>query len=141
MRRSTRRKVIPLVFALVLTIVGAALAVPTFTLNVQTIGEGGPETIEVPGGVTSAAVNWVLDGSNPDYVVSVNVQFDQTVPAGTTIYVKIYDSNGDIIAMGETTLSSDLAANTDVNIALSSSVEIKNMDQVAVVLLGPTVSP
>ncbi len=141
MRRSTRRKVIPLVFALVLTIVGAALAVPTFNLKVQTIGEGGPETIEVPGGVTSAAVNWVLDGSNPDYVVSVNVQFDQTVPAGTTIYVKIYDSNGDIIAMGETTLSSDLAANTDVNIALSSSVEIKNMDQVAVVLLGPTVSP
>ena len=141
MRRSTRRKVIPLVFALVLTIVGAALAVPTFNLKVQTIGEGGPETIEVPGGVTSAAVNWVLDGSDPDYVAGVKLKFDQTVPSGTTIYVKIYDKDGKIITKKDKTLQSDLNANTEIEIDFDSNVEIKNMDQVAVVLLGPTENP
>ena len=137
MRRNAKKRLLPLVFAFVLTVVGAALAVPTFNLNIQQIGEGGPETITVPGGVATATINWVLD-TNPDYVKGVSVSFDQTLPSGTTIYVKVYASDGTtIIAQGSTTLSSDLNANTAIEIDFDSSVEINNMDKVAVVLVGP----
>ncbi|WP_456422894.1 hypothetical protein [Thermococcus sp.] len=137
MKRSVKRRVFPLVIALVVAVVGAALAVPTFNLNVQQIGEGGPQTITVPGGVATATVNWVLD-TNPDYVKGVSVSFDQTLSSGTTIYVKVYASDGTtIIAQGSTTLSSDLNANTPVEIDFANSVEIKNMNTVAVVLVGP----
>ncbi|WP_297508597.1 hypothetical protein [Thermococcus sp.] len=131
-----KRSVVPLALALVLAIVGAALAVPTFTLHVQNIGEGGPQQITVPGGVANANVNWVLD-SNPDYVKGVKVSFDQDLSSGTTIYVKVYNSSGTVIAQGSQTLSSDLSAGSSIEIDFSSSVEIGNMDQVAVVLVGP----
>ncbi len=135
-RKANQKRLIPLLLALVATMVGAALAVPTFTLNVQNIGEGGPQAINVPGGVANANVNWVLD-SNPDYVKGVSVSFDQDLASGTTIYAKVYDSSGNLIAQGSTTLSSDLTAGTAVEIDFGSSIEINNMDQVAVVLVGP----
>ena len=131
-----KRSVVPLALALVLVVVGAALAVPTFTLHVQNIGEGGPQQITVPGGVANANVNWVLD-NNPDYVKGVKVSFDQDLSSGTTIYVKVYNSSGTVIAQGSQTLSSDLSAGSSIEIDFSSSVEIGNMEKVAVVLVGP----
>jgi hypothetical protein len=133
---AVKRNLIPLVFALALAIVGAALAVPTFDLNVQNIGEGGPQAITVPGSVTSAHVIWVLDSNNPDYVTGVKVSFDQALPSGTTIYVKVYDSSNNLIAQGSVTLGGDLNANTQQEVDFKNSVEIKNMDKVAVVLVG-----
>ena len=137
MKRSTKRKALPLVFALVLTVVGAALAVPTFTVNVQSIGEGGPKAILVPGNVTLATVNWDVSTTNPDYVTGVIVKFDKDLPSGTTIYVKVYGSGGGIIAIGDTSLNADLTAGDTVSIAFNGTVEIKNMTEVAVVLVGP----
>jgi len=134
-RKANQKRLIPLLLALVATMVGAALAVPTFNLNVQSIGEGGPEQITVPGGVASANVNWVLD-SNPDYVKGVSLSFDQDLNSGTTIYAKVYDSSGKLIAEGSTKLSSALATGTSVEIDLNTTVEIKNMNQVAIVLVG-----
>ncbi len=134
-RKANQKRLIPLLLALVATMVGAALAVPTFNLNVQNIGEGGPQAINVPGGVANANVNWVLD-NNPDYVKGVSVSFDQDLASGTTIYAKVYDSSGNLIALGSTTLSSALTAGTAVEIDLNTTVEIKNMYQVAVVLVG-----
>ncbi|ACS34629.1 hypothetical protein [Thermococcus gammatolerans] len=130
------KKALPLLGALVFLMVGAALAVPTFNLHIQNIGEGGPQQITVPGGVANANVNWILD-SNPDYVAGVTVSFDQNLDSGTTIYVKVYDSSENLIAQGSQTLNSALNSGTAVEIHFSSSVEIKNMDKVAVVLVGP----
>jgi len=131
------RKIAALSAALLLALVGAAFAVPVFQLNVQQIGEGGPAIITVPGGVTLANLTWVLNTTNPDYVQGASVSFNQTLVAGTTIYVKVYDATGTIIALGSTTLTTNLTAGTPVTITFANQVEIKDMDQVGVVLLGP----
>lgn len=140
MRRSTKRRIVPLSLALALAIIGAALAVPTFTLHVQNIGEGGPETITVPGGVANAYVNWVLD-TNPDYIKGVSISFDQALPDGTKIIVKLYDENDTLMDQGTYTVNNNgngLAANTAVEIDFPNGpYEIKTVNKVAVVLVGP----
>ena len=140
MRRNTKRRIVPLALALALAIVGAALAVPTFNLNIQQIGEGGPETITVPGGVATATINWVLDNNNPDYIKGVSISFDQALPDGTQIIVKLYDENGNLLDKGTYTVNNNgngLAANTAVEIDFTSTHEIKTVNEVAVVLVGP----
>ena len=139
MRRSTKKKVIPLALALALALIGAALAVPTFNLNVQQIGEGGPTTITVPGGVTTATINWVLD-TNPDYIKGVSISFDQALQDNTKIIVKLYGSDGSLLDQKTYTVSNNgngLAADTSVEIDFSNHHEIKTVDKVAVVLVGP----
>ena len=144
MRRSTKKKVIPLALALALALIGAALAVPAITVNVQNIGAGGPKLVQVPGGVTQADVDWVL-ATNPDFVKGVKVTFDQALDEGTTIIIKVYasgddpnDPNATPTTKKEVTLSSALAANTPYEIDFDSPIAIgPNIDKVAIVLVGP----
>jgi hypothetical protein len=143
-RRANQKKLIPLVLSLLATMVGAALAVPSITVNVQNIGAGGPTKVQVPGGVATANVTWVL-ATNPDYVKGVKVTFDQDVPSGTTIIVKVYaqgddpnDPNTAPSIVKQVTLSADLPAGNAQEIDFDSPVAIgSNIDKVAVVLVGP----
>lgn len=136
------KKALPLLGALVFLMVGAALAVPSIKVNVKGIGAGGPTVVTVPGGVTQANVSWVL-ATNLDFVKGVKVTFDQTVPAGTTIIVKVYsssdnpsDPNTAPSVVATHLLNSDLAARTPVEIDFGSPIAIGNsLDQVAVVLI------
>jgi hypothetical protein len=142
-RRANQKRLIPLLLALLATLVGAALAVPSFNVNVQQIGAGGPTEVLVPGGVTNANVKWVL-ANNPDYVKGVEITFDKDVPSGTTIIVKVYaqgdnpnDPNTAPSIVKQVTLSSDLPAGTAKEIDFDNPVAIgSNIDQVAVVLVG-----
>jgi len=144
MRRSTKKKVIPLALALALALIGAALAVPTFTVNVQNIGAGGPTAVTVPGGVAQANVEWVL-ATNPDFVKGVKVTFDQDLPAGTTIIIKVYASGDDPTnpntaptTVKQVTLSNSLTAGTSQEIDFDTPIGIgSDLDKVAVVLVGP----
>ncbi|NJE10866.1 hypothetical protein [Thermococcus sp. MAR1] len=142
--RRNKKRLIPLALALVLALVGAALAVPAITVNVQEIGAGGPKVVSVPGGVSTADVDWVL-ATNPDYVKGVKVTFDQPLDAGVTIIVKVYASDDDPTApntapttVKSVTLSSALAANTPYEIDFDSPIAIgSNINSVAIVLIGP----
>jgi hypothetical protein len=90
MRRSTKRRLIPLALALVVAMVGAALAVPSITVNVQQIGAGASDTMTTP--VGEVDVNWNLDQNNPDNLASIEVKIDSN-PGQGTLYVKFYRDN------------------------------------------------
>jgi len=137
MRKRNSKKIAALGASLLLALIGAAFAVPVFQLNVQQIGEGGPAIITVPGGVTLANLTWVLNTTNPDYVQGASVAFNRTLVTGTTIYIKIYNSTGSIIALGSVTLTTNLTAGTPITVTFANQIEIKDMDKVGVVLLGP----
>ena len=137
------KKALPLLGALVFLMVGAALAVPSITVDIQGIGAGGPQDVAVPGNVGHVDVKWAL-ADNPDFVKGVKVTFDQTVPAGTTIIIKVYsssdnpnDPNTAPSVVKAVTLSSDLSAGTPYEIDFDSPIAIGNdLAKVAVVLVG-----
>ncbi|NJE54286.1 hypothetical protein [Thermococcus sp. 21S9] len=109
MRRNARKRLLPLVFALVLTVVGAALAVPQITVKLQPLGQGQasyPSQYNI-----TAAVNFQLS-SNGSVVTGVKVYLDDTnnafqVQAGDTVYVQLLDYNDQVIAYGSGTVQQD----------------------------------
>ncbi|WP_297535647.1 hypothetical protein [Thermococcus sp.] len=88
MRSKTKRRIIPLALALVLAIVGAALAVPVIKVTVQEIGAGS-NTITTPIGTVS--VDWNLNKNNPDILNNISVTVN-TNPGAGALYVKFYDN-------------------------------------------------
>lgn len=127
----------PLLLAFVVSLMTFALAVPAIELNAQKLGEGST-TIQSPAG--KGTVNFVLDNTNPDNLVGVTVSFNETLQAGSTIYVKLYNG-GTLVASASKTLDSDLGANSGIEIDFTSPIPISNFDSVAVVVKGPTVQP
>lgn len=127
-------KFAPAIAIALVGLVTMALAVPVFGLVVQALGEGS-NTINSP--VNNGAVNFILDPTNPDYITGVSVNFDQDLAANTIIYAKIYDAGGTLIALGSTTLGSTLIAGTYVTINFPTSVQISQVDTVAIVVQGP----
>ncbi|NJE30016.1 hypothetical protein E3E38_03000 [Thermococcus sp. 18S1] len=144
MRRSNKKRLIPLALALALALIGTALAVPAITVSVQSIGAGGPVLVDVPGGVSQADVDWEL-ATNPDYVAGVKVTFDQDLPTGTRIIVKVYASGDDPTnpntaptTVKSVTLSNSLTAGTTYTINFDTPIAIgSGIDKVAIVLVGP----
>ena len=135
MRRSTKRRLIPLTLALVLAMVGAALAIPGITVNVQKIGSG-ETAIVAP--VGSAAVNYNIDWTSLT-VTSVDVSFDVAPGDGSVVQVYIYDSNSNLVGEGQATVSG--SSTTSVTVTLSTQPSIFDLDSVKLVVVGPTVSP
>lgn len=131
------KKMAPLFLALVVSLMTFALAVPAIQLNAQKLGEGST-LIQSPAG--KGAVNFVLDNTNPDNLIGVTVSFNETLPAGSIIYVKLYNG-GNIVASASKQLTTDLSANSGTEIDFSSPVPISNFDRVAVVVKGPMVQP
>lgn len=121
MRSSTRKKLLPLVFALVVTVVGAALAVPLITVNVQQLGAG---SSVITSDVKAANVTWILSSTNPDYIAGVSFTLDTNVTG--TIYIKLYDSTGALVAYNTTTLTNSTSGTVtfDPNIPLSEVAEV-----------------
>ncbi len=100
MRRNNKTRLIPLALALVLVLLGVALAVPTISVTVKELGQGSEVITST---VSSATVDWNLNSNNPDYVVSATVTISADPGAGT-LYVKLYDSGGNLVAYGQVTL-------------------------------------
>ncbi|ASJ08083.1 hypothetical protein A3L11_02120 [Thermococcus siculi] len=91
MRRSTKRRLIPLALALALAIVGAALAVPQIIVNVQELDKGTGGYTQT---VSSAAVNWNLDFQGGEYVVTgAIIHLNQDPQGAGHVYVVINDQN------------------------------------------------
>jgi len=109
MRRGARKRLLPLVFALVLTVVGAALAVPQISVKLQPLGIGNavyPDQYQI-----TADVNFQLsdDGLTVTGVKVYLIDNDQNVDvqAGDTVYVQLLDSTNKVIAYGNGTVKGD----------------------------------
>ena len=128
MRRSTKKKVIPLALALALAMIGATLAVPVIQVNVQQLGSG---SSVITSDVQQANITWVLNTTNPDYISAVNFVLNTTVTG--TIYVKLYDASGNLIAYNSTTL----AAASSGTVYFNPNVNIASVNEVYVIYQGP----
>jgi len=139
MRRSNKKRLIPLALALVLALVGAALAVPTINMTVQKIGVGDATDNDViVSPVDTATLNWVLDDTNPDFVEAVNLTFDKDISAGSTIYVKFY-KDGSLVSGGVTKypVQNLISANTEIKIDLDNEIDLQDFDEVKIIVVGP----
>ena len=141
MRRSTKRRLIPLALALALAVVGAALAVPTISVTVQDLGQG-QATIQSE--VSGATIKWNLDANNPDYLDSTK-EVTVTISAGTiantnggTLYVKLY-SGTTLVAVGSVTLDgSTTTYDVDLQkVPTDDQIGLDEFDTVYVVYQGP----
>ena len=95
------------VFLLTYTL-AASMQLPTIPI----IG-GGEAEIGAPADVES--FRWVMSSSPPWKVVGVQLTFNGNLPAGTGIFVEVYQRIGgdySLVAYGNTTLNSDLEQGT-----------------------------
>jgi hypothetical protein len=101
-----------------LTVVGAALAVPQISVKLQPLGQGEasyPSQYDI-----TAAVNFQLsdDGSTVTGVKVYLVDNDANVnvQVGDTVYVQLLDSSGQVIAYGSGTVQQDSNGNLYVEV-------------------------
>ncbi|MDI3475129.1 MAG: hypothetical protein PWQ79_95 [Thermococcaceae archaeon] len=127
MRRSTKKKIMPLALALVLAIIGAALAVPTINVSVQELGQGSKV---IASSVSAVDVKWTMDSSNPDYVAGATVTVTGD-PGSGTLYLKLYDGN---TLVNYYTINLDGSGTYNVN--FGNSVSLDSFDTVYVVYQG-----
>ncbi|NJE76576.1 hypothetical protein [Thermococcus sp. ES12] len=128
MRRNNKKRLIPLALALVLALVGAALAVPTITLTVQELGQGQKV---ISSTITDATITWTLDSTNPDYVTGGEISVT-TDPGSGTVYIKLYDGSTLV-----TYTSVNLDGSGTYTFSFASSVDLGSFDTVYVVYQGP----
>ncbi len=128
MRNSTKRKIIPVAFALVLSLIGSALAVPVIQVNVQQLGAG---SNVITSDVQQANITWILSTTNPDYIQGVTFTLNTTVSG--TIYVKLYDSSGALIQYNKTVITN---TNTGT-VTFNPNVDIARVARVYVIYEGP----
>lgn len=87
-RRANQKRLVPLVLALLATMVGAALAVPAINLNVQELDKGTTDLSNFQT-VIDAFINWDL-GSDPTDVDGATIKLaTETNPGQGTVYLLI----------------------------------------------------
>ncbi|NJE01907.1 hypothetical protein [Thermococcus sp. JdF3] len=140
MRRSNKKRLIPLTLALVLAMVGAALAVPTINVHFQELdaGNGGmPQTVH------HAYVDWTLS-NDAQYVTSATITLtdDQGTKVGTgsdTVYLIIDGQKYLATYSGSTGVYTVDFTNNGLNNGIP--LDNNNLNTVTVVFQGQTVSP
>ena len=138
MRRNARKRLLPLVFALVLTVVGVALAVPTISVELQKLGAGSKEfqsSLDV-----TAHVNFKLSADGTT-VTGVTVYLTgNDVETDATVYVHLIDTNGNDLASGDGTVQKDASGNYYVDISFNPGVSINDLDGVKVIYKGQEIT-
>ncbi|WP_297514468.1 hypothetical protein [Thermococcus sp.] len=142
MRRNARKRLLPLVFALVLTVVGAALAVPQISVKLQPLGQG-QESYPSQYDIT-AAVNFYLsnDGSTVTGVKVYIVDNDPNVnvQVGDTVYVQLIGSDGTtVLWSGNDQIQQDTSGNLYVEIT-GISVSVEELSSVKVTYQGQEIT-
>ncbi|AEK73420.1 hypothetical protein GQS_07610 [Thermococcus sp. 4557] len=115
MRRSNKKRLIPLALALVLAMVGAALAVPAITVNVQQVGGGSNTDAKID--TTTAAINWDISGTT---ITGATITLDQGPGVDSTwdLYITLDDDNvihvNGNIGASDTTITVSSGINIDL---------------------------
>lgn len=120
--------------------VTASLAVPIIQVTVQQLGAGYSDVLSPVG---KAWVNHVFAIDNGKVVLDkVKVKFDKDLPKGTYIRVELRDSNDNVLASGETTLTQDLPKGTHITIDLQPNLDVYGIikySRIVVVVAGAEV--
>jgi len=120
--------------------VAAALAVPVIQVTIQQLGAGYSDVLSPVG---KAWVNHEFKIEDGKIVLDkVKVKFDKDLPQGSYIRIELRDSDDNVLASGETTLTQDLSAGTWLEIDLSPDLDIYNIIQysrIVVVVAGTEV--
>ncbi len=137
----TKAKLVPVITAIAFaSAVLTAFALPTLNVYVQKIGVGVAH-IDKPASVASIRYVFTMINSTM-YLTAVEISFDSTLENGTYIRVEFRDSNNTVIAFGEKTLDEEVNTSTWIYIELNRPLkyeEIKEIEQIAVMVLGPSV--
>ncbi|WP_099209334.1 hypothetical protein [Thermococcus henrietii] len=134
MRRNAKKRLIPLVFVLVLTLLGTALAVPRIGISVQKVGGGANSTVAVD--TTKAAVNWEFSSNEP-VITGATITLDKGpgVNGTWTFYVTL--DNGNVISQ----TGSIKADQTTITVSnLNIDLENNYITKVSLVIAGKQVS-
>ncbi|WP_297477717.1 DUF2341 domain-containing protein [Thermococcus sp.] len=117
-----RVKLLSMLIVLALLTATLGLAVPSITVEVQDIGEGYQQLVSL---VSSGSIWFSTDLSWGQVV------FSNDLPAGTHIYVSLFNSSGDVIAFNYSiVLSSVLTAGEVYNYSLSNPTNSQRSDVV-----------
>ncbi|WP_297064741.1 hypothetical protein [Thermococcus sp.] len=138
MRRNAKRKLIPLAFALVLTIIGTALAVPRISVSVQKIGGGANNTVAVD--TTKAAVNWIFDSAQPWVITGANVSLDNGPGVNGTLTLYISLDNGTVYTWNASISSTDTSVTVSAPSGEAIDLTQNYIEKVTVVINGKQVS-
>jgi len=131
------RKMLPVLVMGIVATISIALALPIINLTVQQVGEGQTEVLSP---FDNGRVNWVFDQNDPRIITGVNIIADKDLPQNTIVKVMLLDENENIIAKGQVQLNQDVTAgNTLPTITFDNPTEIKNVQSVVVVAVGPQV--
>jgi len=124
-----------LVAGLVVFLVSYALAAYMEINNVTFLG-GGEAEVSTP---NVTGVSWVFQRQgNRWMVVGVRLTFSDDLPAGSTIYVELLDSNGDSIADGSLTLNEGLPRGQSVTVDTSPPARAQDIAKIAISVAGPS---
>ena len=124
-------------FVMVVSIllVGSVMALPTITVTIQKAAMG-ENTISAP--VNQASVN-LVPTSDGLKLAAVSVKFDQTLQAGSVVYAYAYDSNGTLLDSGKASITADLAAGSAVQVTMSNTPSLANVDKIQIIVFGPQI--
>ena len=140
MKRNARRRLLPLVFALVLTVVGAALAVPNISIHIQEL-DAGQSTLQQT--VYNAYIDWSLS-DDAQYVTSATITLtdNQGNKVGTgsdTVYLIIDGQKYPATYGGSTGVYKVDFTNGGKSNGIP--IDSTHLNTVTVVFQGQTVSP
>jgi hypothetical protein len=135
MRRNNKKRLIPLALALVLAMVGAALAVPLISVSVQKVGGGSNSSVTID--TTSAAVNWDFDTTRQWIITGAEISLDQGPGVDGTLDLYITLDDGTLVqASSSVTASSTSVSVSGLNIDLTQNY----ITDVVVVIEGQQVT-
>ena len=122
------------VLMLILTALAVlGLAVPNISVQIQGVGSSTTPVYSPTG--SGGFYFWI---STATYnILNVTLMFADNLSAGTTIYVKLYNSSGDLIAVWSRTLTRVLPALEEINVSPSTQVSIYDVSDIHIVLDSP----
>ena len=133
--------------AIAVTGLGAGFLGNTITLDVQQIGVG--ET-DLESQIDDATIKFNIDGfkGNQGFIKNVIsdcfVQSPQEIVQDSTIFCKLTDESGNVVAEGSKVLGADLPPNTPTVIPIDDPQKIEsqvtNIQDVILVVQGPSVT-
>ncbi len=117
---------------LLLMLITFGLAIPGITVNIQDIGEGSSQVYSPTG--SGGFYFWVYSSGT---IANVTLTFSTNLSSGTTVFVKLYNSSGDLIALWSRSLQKTLPALEELNVTPNSQVNINDVYNIRVVLNSP----
>jgi hypothetical protein len=130
------RKITPLKIGLLYALVFIALFMFAASMTMPTIPKlgGGSGTVTAP---NVQHFSWQLTGS-PTVVNGVALTFDANLTTGTMLIVNLLDASNVSLAAGNYTLLAQLDTGVSQTVSTAPSVDPSLVDNVQVVIAGPT---